>query len=58
MVTPASARMMLGAPATVGDLAHFWLMTHPPQKKPTQSRAVRSAMAEKFSPEAVDWWLD
>ena len=50
--------MMLGAPATVGDLAHFWLMTHPPQKKPTQARTARSAMAEKFSPEAVDWWLD
>ena len=56
-VTPASARMMLGRPASVGDLAHMWLMTHPAPKTKS-ARTLRDVMPEDAAPDAVSWWLD
>jgi len=49
--------MMLGKPASVGDLAHMWLMTNPaPKKKGT--RTMRDVMPEDAAEDAVSWWLD
>ena len=56
-VTPASARMFLGSPATAGDLAHVWLMTHQPPKKNTRTYNLRDGMKEDPPADAVDWWF-
>lgn len=56
-VTPAAARMLLGSPATAGDLAHVWLMTHQEQKKKAPTHSIRDSLKKTHDAAAVDWWL-
>jgi len=52
--------MMAGTPATVGDLAHIWLLSHPPQKegKANGMAGIRSSWGSSgASRDALDFWL-
>jgi len=50
--------MLGGRPATLGDLAHIWLLSHP-QKEDTKGKAsIRSTWQRTgASDEALDFWL-
>ena len=50
--------MMTGTPATAGDMAHVWLMSHPAPSKDKQGATVRSAWKQGgASDSALDFWL-
>ncbi|MAH45428.1 hypothetical protein CMI37_06340 [Candidatus Pacearchaeota archaeon] len=55
---PSDLRMMGGRPATVGDLAHVWLLSHPQKEDAKGRSSVRSAWQKKgASDSALDFWL-
>ena len=56
-MTPAAARMLLGSPATAGDLAHVWLMTHQDPKKKAPTHSLRDKLKKNHDPAAVDRWF-
>ncbi len=58
-ITPADLRMIAGQPATAGDLAHVWLMTHPVQKNKfgIVSRKKMLQEATGASDDAIDFWV-
>jgi len=52
-LTPDRLRMLLGKPATLGDLVETWLMTRPKPKQGNVGAMLRDAGADQS---AIDFW--